>query len=41
MIGSRGLETLQSKTFGADADKAWQLEQVELLQVLVLYHSLE
>ena len=40
MIGSRGFETLQSKTFGVNANKAWQLEQVELLQALVQDHSL-
>ena len=41
MISSWGFEILQSKTFGIDANKAWQLEQVELLQALVQDHSLQ
>ena len=40
MISSRGFETLQSKPFGVDTNKAWQLEQIELLQTLVQDHSL-
>lgn len=40
MISSRWFETLKSKAFGIDTNKAWQLEQVELLQALVQDHSL-
>ena len=35
MISSRRFEVLQSEAFGVDANKAGQLEQVELLQALV------
>ena len=35
MISSRRFKVLQSEAFGVDANKAGQLEQVELLQALV------
>lgn len=35
MVGSRRIEGLQGKSFRADTDEVWKLEQIELIQISI------